>query len=166
MVGRTFYNMIASLLMLLILLLPATISGDQGQGWLAVLLSDSEESYEAPVNAFIDNVPLEVRIFNLHGDIRNDPSLRARLFEDNPGMIFSLGAKATFVAKMWTQKRQDILVLFAMVINWKQYGLLDGQKNIVGISSEVNPGNQFLDCNGRLVPIAELGGHYVRTLYW
>ncbi|GAB4346503.1 MAG: hypothetical protein Kow0089_23890 [Desulfobulbaceae bacterium] len=32
-----------------------------------------------------------------------------------------------------------------MVINWQKYGLLEGQNNIAGISSEVNPGNQFLN---------------------
>ncbi len=99
MVGRTIYNLKACLMMALMLLFPATVGGGQGPGWLAVLLSDSEESYEAPVNAFIDSVPLEVRVFNLHGGIHHDPGIRSPMFEDYPGMIFSLGAKAASMAK-------------------------------------------------------------------
>ena len=32
-----------------------------------------------------------------------------------------------------------------MVLNYQKYHLFDGQSNIIGISSEVNPGNQFLN---------------------
>ena len=130
---------------LLLLLFPATVFGEPAQGWVAVLLSDTEKAYDAPVLSFTDSIGMEVRTFNLHGDIRQDPTLKSRMFENKPSMIFTLGAKAAFVAKLWTKDKQDIPVIFAMVINWQKYKLLEGQANMVGISSEVNPGNQFLN---------------------
>ena len=142
--GRMLFNRGLCILFLL-LIIPQVGYGGSNPSWIAVLLSDSEQAYDAPVRSFTDSVDKEVRIFNLHGDIRNDPGLKDRIFADNPALIFALGAKAAFVAKLWTEDRQDIPVLFAMVINWQKYKLLEGQNNMVGISSEVNPGNQFLN---------------------
>ena len=138
-----FYKGVLSLIILL-LLFPATGNCGQDRDWIAVLLSDSELSYDAPVQSFADSVAMEVRTFSLQGDIRTDPGLKAKIFAEKPALIFALGAKAAYAAKLWTQTNQEVPVLFAMVINWRKYGLLAGQTNMAGISSEVNPGNQFL----------------------
>lgn len=159
MAGRKYFKICIYLLFLL-LVYPAAASGSGNEGWVAVLLSDSEKAYEVPVRSFTDSVAMEVRIFNLHGDIRHDPDLEAKLFRDKPSLIFALGAKAAFVAKLWTQDRQDIPVLFAMVINWQKYNLLEGQDNIAGISSEVNPGNQFLNLSMFAPQIKKIGVIY------
>jgi ABC-type uncharacterized transport system substrate-binding protein len=58
-------------------------------------------------------------------------------------LIFTLGAKASFIAKTWTVDRPDIPVLFAMVLNWRKYDLVDGQNNVSGITSDVAPGTQL-----------------------
>ena len=162
MVGKMFYN-IGSCLLLLLLLLPATVHGGQNQRWIAMLLSDGEKAYDAPVRSFADSVDMEVRTFNLHGDISHDPGLKSRLFAENPALIFALGAKAAYAAKLWTKTRQDIPVLFAMVLNWPKYDLLKGHNNMVGISSEVNPGNQFLSLSMFAPQVRKVGVIYSPT---
>ena len=159
MVGKKYFNRGIYLLFLL-LLFPGTTYGENKEPWIAVLLSDSEKAYEEPLRSFTDSVGMEVRVFNLHGDIRNDPGLKASIIANNPSLIFALGAKAAFVAKLWTQDRQDIPVLFAMVINWQKYHLLGGQSNMAGISSEVNPGNQFLNLSTFAPQIRRIGVIY------
>lgn len=133
---------ITHILLLLSLLLP---SAAWAEGWVAILLSDTEPIYHRPVQSFRAAIPMETREFNLRDNIRRAPQLKREILDDPPTLIFALGAKAAFAAKLWTKERQDIPVLFAMVLNYQKYHLLDGQSNITGISSEVNPGNQFLN---------------------
>lgn len=133
---------ITHILLLLSLLLP---SAAWAEGWVAILLSDTESIYHRPVQSFRAAIPMETREFNLRDNIRRAPQLKREILDDPPTLIFALGAKAAFAAKLWTKERQDIPVLFAMVLNYQKYHLLDGQSNITGISSEVNPGNQFLN---------------------
>lgn len=160
MVGRKLFNRGYFLLFLLIFLVPATGFGNRDEPWIAVLLSDNEQAYEEPLRSFADSVGMEVRVFNLQGDIRKDPGLKDRLFAEKPSLIFTLGAKAAYVAKLWTKDRQEVPVLFAMVINWQKYDLLEGQRNIAGISSEVNPGNQFLNLSLFAPKIRRIGVIY------
>ena len=162
MVGKKYFNR-GLYFLILFLLFPGTIHGEKHEPWIAVLLSDSEKAYEEPLRSFTDSVAMEVRVFNLQGDIRKDPGLKDRLFAEQPALIFALGAKAAFVAKLWTQDRQEVPVLFAMVINWQKYGLLEGQNNMAGISSEVNPGNQFLNLSLFAPKIRRIGVIYSPT---
>lgn len=130
------------LIIILLALLPCS------QAWagntIAVLLSDSEEAYNRPVVTFSEGVDLPVQVFNLRGDIKADPRLKEKLLASDPALIFALGAKAAYVAKLWTHERQDIPVLFAMVLNWQHYKLLD-QGNMAGIAAEMAPGTQFVN---------------------
>jgi ABC-type uncharacterized transport system substrate-binding protein len=109
---------------------------------IAILLSENESMYQSPVKAFQAETDNPVHFFNLQGDIKKDPGLQQKIFSLQPQLIFALGAKAAFTAKLWTKERQDIPVLFAMVLNWKRYKLLD-QKNMVGIAAEIAPGTKF-----------------------
>ena len=156
MVGKMRKNKIIHIVLLL-LLLPAVAHGQADKGWIAMLLSDSDQAYENQARIFTDSVAMPVRTFNLQGDIKADPTLKSRLLSGQPALIFALGAKAAFAAKLWTRKHQDIPVLFAMVINWQKYGLLAGQANMAGISSEVNPGNQFISLSMFAPKIRKIG---------
>ncbi len=110
---------------------------------VAILISDSVQAYRDTAQVFSTALDMPTRIYDLQGDIRRNPRLKKQLFDDNPRLILALGAKAAFVAKLWTRDHQEIPVVFAMVLNWPKYKLLDGQKNIIGIASETAPGNQF-----------------------
>ncbi len=156
MAGKMLRTKITHILLLL-LLIPAVAHGQADKGWVAMLLSDSDPAYASQVRVFSDSVAMEVRTFNLRGDIKADPTLKSRLLADPPALIFALGAKAAFAAKLWTRKQQDIPVLFAMVINWQKYRLLEGQTNMAGISSEINPGNQFLSLSMFAPKIRKIG---------
>jgi putative ABC transport system substrate-binding protein len=110
---------------------------------IAILLSDSDAAYRQQATAFSREVDIPCQIFDLQGDINKDPGLKERLFQAKPVLIYALGAKAAYLAKLWTRERQQVPVLFAMVLNWQRYHLLEGQSNIAGIAAEMAPGTQF-----------------------
>ena len=145
--GRRFINIAIALLALLLGLtaVPGAVRAAAAMGPVAVLLSDSEEAYRQPVEAFRQEVDLPVREFNLQGDIAKDPGLRERLLAEKPSLILAMGAKAAYAAKLWTRERQEIPVLFAMVLNWQRYDLLSGNANMCGIAAEMAPGTQFVN---------------------
>lgn len=126
----------------LMLLSTVAFSAPQG-GPVAIIVSDTEEAYTLPVKTFEAEMESEVRVFNLRGDLDRAPALMAEVLAVRPSLLFALGAKAACVAKVWTRERPELPVLFAMVLNWQRYGLMDGQKNIFGIDSDVDPGIQF-----------------------
>ncbi len=135
----------ALLLMLGTCLVPACALGAQGaEAPIAILLSDTEEAYTRPVDTFVDAIKRPVQVFNLNGDIDNAPSRMEKILSIRPALIFALGAKAAYTAKVWTKDHPQTPVIFAMVINWRKYGLLEGSDNISGIASEVSPGTQLL----------------------
>jgi len=138
--GKCCIINIFCLLLLAVSVMPCTAAE---LGSVAVLLSADEEAYVAPVASFKAEIGLPVQVYNLHGDIRRARALRRQVLADKPSLIFALGAKAAVAAKLWTSKQQDIPVLFAMVINWRKYKLLEGQSNMSGIASEMSPGTQF-----------------------
>ncbi|MFH1217752.1 MAG: ABC transporter substrate binding protein [Pseudomonadota bacterium] len=111
----------------------------------AILLSNSESAYKQGALSFTENSTFSAQLFNLQGDIEADPDLKGKLLACKPDIIFALGAKAAYVAKLWTRDRQDIPVIFAMVLNWQRYKLLDGAVNIAGIGAELAPGTQFVN---------------------
>ena len=116
--------------------LPATSPAEEVAGVIGVLLSDSEGVYTTPLKAFKAEVGSPVKVFNLQGDIRKDPGVKQKLLSIHPKAIFALGAKAAYAAKIWTEDRLDIPVIFALVFNWQRYDLLT-QKNMVGIAAEI-----------------------------
>lgn len=126
-------------------------------GPIAILLSDSEAAYAQQVAIFKEEVGMPVQVFNLHGDLAHDPGLKKKLFAVRPTLIFALGAKAAYAAKLWTQDRQDIPVLFAMVLNWQRYKLLEGSRNIAGIAAEISPGAQFVNMTMFLPTMRRIG---------
>jgi ABC-type uncharacterized transport system substrate-binding protein len=123
---------------------PVFAAGGQ-EATVAILLSDSEEAYAQPATVFREEIGRPAQVFNLHGDISHDPALKERLLAERPSLIFALGAKAAYVAKLWTEEKRDIPIIFAMVLNWQRYQLLEGRDNIAGIAAEMAPGTQFVN---------------------
>lgn len=119
------------------------LAAAEAKGPVAILLSDNSEAYHQQATSFSGEVGIPCQVFNLQGDIQRDPGLKDRLFAGQPALIYALGAKAAYAAKLWTKDRQDITVIFTMVLNWQRYNLLEGQTNIVGIAAEISPGTQF-----------------------
>jgi putative tryptophan/tyrosine transport system substrate-binding protein len=112
---------------------------------VVVLLSSNDEAYTRPVATFTDELRMPVEVFNLHGEVTNAGERMGEILSRNPVLIFALGAKAAYVAKLETLKqgRQDIPVVFAMVLNWERYGLLRGSDNVAGIATDIDPGTHF-----------------------
>lgn len=112
---------------------------------VVVFLSSDDEAYTRPVAAFIDEINLPVEVYNLHGDVANADARMSAILSRDPALIFALGAKAAYIAKLETlkRKRQDVPVVFAMVLNWERYDLLKGSENMAGIATDIDPGTQF-----------------------
>jgi putative ABC transport system substrate-binding protein len=123
----------------------STLAASTPAGPIAILLSDSDEAYQQQASAFSGEVALPCQVFNLQGDIKNTPGLKEKLFARHPALIYALGAKAAYAAKLWTEDHQEIPVIFAMVLNWQRYNLLEGNTNIAGIAAEISPGTQFVN---------------------
>jgi ABC-type uncharacterized transport system substrate-binding protein len=154
----------ALLLMLGLWIIPANPTwAKSGLGTIAVLLSDTEEAYTRPVASFTEEIRMPVKIFNLRGEIDNAPREMARIFAIRPALILALGAKAAYTAKVWTADHSDIPVIFAMVLNWSRYRLMDGQDNIAGIASEVAPGTHFLNLTLTSPEVKRIGVIYSRV---
>jgi ABC-type uncharacterized transport system substrate-binding protein len=131
------------IIFLLLWLLPGITQARDIDKVTAIISSD-EQIFIKPLATFQAGIDCPVQTFTLTGNIDHDSTLMDRLLASRPTLIFALGAKAAYLAKVWTKEHQEIPVLFAMVLNWEQYHLLEGQSNMAGISNEVEPGNQFL----------------------
>jgi putative tryptophan/tyrosine transport system substrate-binding protein len=109
---------------------------------VVVFLSSDDEAYTRPVDTFIDKINMPVEIINLHGDVENADARMTEILSRDPALIFALGAKAAYIAKLETLKRnrQAVPVVFAMVLNWERYELLKGSDNIAGIATDIDPG--------------------------
>ena len=82
---------------------------------VAILLSDNEKAYETPVATFKNEIDMPVTIYNLMGNIKNAPNTMADIFAKDTKLIFALGSKAAYVAKVWTIDKQHIPVIFAIL---------------------------------------------------
>lgn len=164
--GRWFPNRIMTALLLIVwgwFAVPMCATGADGRPPVAILLSDSEKAYTKPVATFIDEIRMPVNIYDLKGDLDKAPDLMTQILSTKPALIFALGAKAAYTAKVWTVDRQEIPVIFGMVLNWQRYGLLDGQDNIAGIASEVAPGTQFINMTMASPHVKRVGVIYSKT---
>lgn len=133
---------LAALLLLTIFI--AESQGGTNSGHIALLLSGPEEAYAVSAKAFKAEVNMPVHTYTLTGEDQQFSTIKTRLFASRPSIIFALGAKAAFMAKTWTKSEPEIPVVFAMVLNWRRYNLLDGQANMSGIATETSVGTQFV----------------------
>jgi ABC-type uncharacterized transport system substrate-binding protein len=144
--GRPLINKMAVWLLLTgIWLAPAVAWASEAlvQRPVAILLSDQQEAYTRPVASFSDEIHMPTKVFNLEGKLDNAPAVMAAIRSIHPALILALGAKAACTAKVWTADQPHTPVIFAMVLNWQQYLLTEGQNNIAGIATEVAPGTQL-----------------------
>lgn len=152
-----------SLMLGVVFAVPVCTAGAEGQAPIAILLSDSEEAYTKPVATFSSEVGMPVKVFDLKGEVDNAPARMGEIFAIKPALIFALGAKAAYTAKIWTADTPEIPVIFAMVLNWEHYGFLDGQENMAGIASEVDPGTQFINLTIALPGVKRVGVVYSKA---
>lgn len=126
--------------------LPFLVAAGNGPGnekFIAVLVSDEEKAYSGPIASFSQEVNLPVEIYNLKGDVERAPAVMQKIMARKPQLIFALGAKAAVTSKVWTLDHPEIPVVFAMVLNWERYHLLDGRDNISGIAFDIAPGTHL-----------------------
>lgn len=148
MTGRRLLNKLVLALLGALILFP--IFGPawavaQDNGLVVVLLSDDEAAYARPLESFRAEILTKVETFNLKGDMDRVPEVLTAILARKPALIFALGAKAAYAAKLWTADRPDLPVIFAMVLNWKKYDFLEGRRNIAGIASVVSAGTQLVN---------------------
>jgi ABC-type uncharacterized transport system substrate-binding protein len=151
MTGRNLLNKLLILLFMAVwMALPSLSVADNNFGvatnedtFVAVLISDGENTYSGPVISFTQEINLPVEIYNLKGDVEKAPAIMRKIIKRNPSLIFALGAKAAVTSKIWTMDHSEIPVIFAMVLNWERFHLLEGQNNIAGIAYDIAPGTHL-----------------------
>lgn len=153
-------NIISTLLWVVLLVTSGPLAAAERP--VVVLLSGNESAYSHPVETFKSAIQQPVKVYNLKGSIDHAPQVMSSILSENPALIFALGAKAAYVAKIWTADRHDIPVLFAMVLNWQKYNLLAGQDNIAGIGYDLDPGIQFANLSLLTPKVKRLGVIYSR----
>lgn len=142
MIGRNLLNKILLVLLASGIAL-ASMPAAGEERFIAVLMSDSEQAYSAPIASFTEEVNQPVEVYNLKGDVEKAPAVMAEILRKKPSLIFALGAKAAVVSKVWTKDHQEIPVIFAMVLNWERYDLFAGQDNFAGIAFDIAPGTHL-----------------------
>ncbi len=130
-----------------------------GRPRIAALLSDDVLAYHRVLEHFRAVVNLPVATFNLDGKIDRAPEVMQKVMAAKPACILALGAKAAVVAKTWTQDSGQPPVLFALVLNWRRYGL-DQAPNIAGIEAEVAHATQLANVKMLLPGIKRVGVIY------
>lgn len=152
-------------LTVLIVLFAFQLSFSLSQNPIAILLSSEDVAYTTPVKTFESEVSLPVKVYNLEGNVKNAPAVMEEIYKNNHPLIFTLGAKATYVAKIESskQKRNDIPIVFAMVLNWERYDLLKDSPHIAGVSTDMDPGTQFANLNLFAPHIKKVGVIYSKT---
>ncbi len=158
MVGK---RLLINLLLVIFLMPTAEVRADGGM--VAVLLSDDVVAYHRVVEYFRTALELPVSVYNLNGDVEQAPAVMKKMAADKPRLILALGSKAAFISKMWTEDSQQPPVLFALVLNWQRYGLLESA-NMAGISAEVAPGTQLANILMFVPSIKRIGVIYNRSL--
>lgn len=142
---------------MLMILAPWPCMGATSQELIVILVSDVEDAYGKALDAYVEEADFPVRIINLKGQIDKAGDVMANVIALKPALIFCLGAKASYIAKVWTADRPDIPVIFAMVLNPEKYELNSGQSNIAGIATEVDPGAQFANLSLFFPKIRNIG---------
>jgi ABC-type uncharacterized transport system substrate-binding protein len=162
MTGRIFLNKIIVLLFVIAWLgaPPMLLAGSEQP--IVILISDGEEAYSGPIGSFTEEINLPVEIYNLKGDVGRAPEVMTEIINRKPQLIFALGAKAAVISKVWTADHQEIPVVFAMVLNWERYELIDRQDNVAGIAHEVAPGTHLANLTMLSPEINKVGIVYSR----
>jgi len=142
MTGRILRNKIIVLLFVIAWLVAPTVLAGSEQP-IAILVSDGGKAYSGPIESFTEEVNLPVEIYNLKGDVRRATEVMTEIISRKPQLIFALGAKAAVISKVWTADHQEIPVIFAMVLHWERYDLIDRQGNVAGIAYDVAPGTHL-----------------------
>jgi len=143
MIGGKLASKILTLLLIAAWIALPSLSAAGTDQFIAILVSDAEEAYSAPIASFSEEVNLPVEIYNLKGDVERAPGIMARILSKKPSLIFALGAKAAVISKVWTKDHPEVAVIFALVLNWERYGLFDGQDNVAGIAFDIAPGTHL-----------------------
>ena len=102
---------------------------------VVVLRSDELPLYDAPIEAFAQNLSLPVEVIGLRGKRATAEHVAARLTEDPPLAVLALGAKAAWVAARRLPRTTPIT--WAMVREPERYAL--DELNTAGVRMELPP---------------------------
>ncbi|MBU0995441.1 MAG: hypothetical protein KJ737_23335 [Proteobacteria bacterium] len=152
-------------LIVIIILITSRFSYSFADNHIAILLSSEGAAYTGPARTFEAEVGTPVRIYNLEGDVKNASAIMEKIYNNKPSLIYALGAKAAYIAKIEAIKkeRSDIPIVFAMVLNWERYDLLNGSDYIAGVSTDLDPGTQFAYLNLFAPHVKKIGVIYSKT---
>lgn len=111
----------------------------QSEGHVVVIKSGDNPLFDAPLRGFLETVHAKVTVYSL-GENQSSLALANQIENIHPSMLFTLGSRATAMAKEYHPK---IPVLFAMALNHRRLEL-DAKDNVAGIAAEVAPLHEFM----------------------
>jgi putative ABC transport system substrate-binding protein len=112
--------------------------------------------YNIPAETYKKALSYPIRELDIGGDLNKGRGLIGQMKQNKPKLIFTIGDKATFLAK---EGFSDVPIVFSMVLNWKLLGLSEN-KNITGISLDVPPESQFTQLKLVVPNVARIGVIY------
>lgn len=99
---------------------------------IAVLVSDTLATYDAPVDRFEAAVGRPTTVYDLQGSRERADAIVKQLQADPPPLVYALGAKAAYAA---VNGLPDVPVVYAMVTDPPRYGI--GGTQVTGVSTSV-----------------------------
>ena len=99
---------------------------------IAILVSDTLETYDLPVARFQQAVDRPVTVFDLQGSRDRADAIVKQLAADPPPLIYALGAKAAWIA---VNELPNVSAVYGMVTDPGRYGI--GGTQITGVSMDV-----------------------------
>jgi putative ABC transport system substrate-binding protein len=106
---------------------------------IVVLKSSDNPMFDQPLTSFIEGCQATVTVFS-QPEAQDPKELVAAVSQLKPELIFTLGTKATLVAR---DLFPDTPILFAMVVNYRRHNLA-GHSNIMGVALEASPSVEFV----------------------
>lgn len=130
----------------------APVSASAGSSRVAVVVSDELEAYRVPADAFLAELGLQPRVFNLHGRAAEAALVVAQLKSDPPEVVFCVGAKAAYAVK---NGMPDTEVVYAAVLDPERYGIVGDR--VTGVRMDIEPVTFLSQFTGLLPNVRTIG---------
>jgi len=153
--GHSFTNLLARWLAVLAAILVHT---SVCHAAILIVKSENLPQYQAPIAAFRQAVARETVEIDIGGSRETGSRLlREIASERKPEAVFALGAKAAYLSK---ELLPDTPMVFAMVLGWSRYDLIEG--SVTGVAVEIPEEALFTRFKLMLPRLRTLGVIYSR----
>lgn len=101
---------------------------------VAVVVSDELDVYHVPTEAFLAELGVQPRVFDIHGRASEAALVVAQLASDPPDVVFCVGAKAAYAVK---NGLPQTTVVYAAILDPERYGIVG--EHVTGVRMDIEP---------------------------